>query len=84
MGLFDPKADAAETAAAIARLTGENLALRAVVAALLRHSPQRDAVLQDMSATSGVLTSSAQGSHPVLRIGIEETLQAVQRMDQPS
>jgi len=80
MGFFEPKAGAAEVAAAVSRLTGENLALSAVVALLLRHSPERDTVLQDLSMASGVLSSSARDRHPLVRMGIEETLEAVRRM----
>lgn len=80
MGLFDPKADDAEVRREVARLTGENRALRAVVALLLKHSPQRDEVLQDLSATSGALSHQARDSHPMVRVGIEDTLKAVRRM----
>lgn len=80
MRLFTPKADEAAVACAISRLTGENLALRMTVALLLRHSPERQAVLDDMATGAGVLSSNAHDLHPLVRVGIKETLDALRHM----
>lgn len=82
MGLFNPKADAAQAALEIARLTGENMALRMTVGVLLRHSPARDVVLEDMAQSAGALTSNVwrAGMHPMVRSAIEDTLGSLRRM----
>lgn len=80
MGLFTPKAEESDVRREVARLSGENRALRAVVALLLKHSPQRDEVLEDLSKHSGALSHSARDSHPMVRVGIEDTLVAIRRM----
>jgi hypothetical protein len=80
MGIFDGKASDAEIRHAVARLSGENMALRAVVGLLLRHSPQRDAVLQDLSAVSGALSHNVRDLHPAVRAAIEDTLKTVRHM----
>lgn len=83
MGFFDrkPKEDS-RAKLAIARLTGENQALRMTLGILLRHSPDRQAVLDDMAKGAGVLRHNAfkAGSHPLLASSVDETLSAIRRM----
>ena len=80
MGFFDPKATEDDVRREVSRLNGENRALRLVVALMLRHSPQRDEVLADLSTATGVLTHNARESHPMVRVGIEDALEAIRRM----
>jgi hypothetical protein len=85
MGILDPKADAAEVAREIARLTGENMLLRQAVVLLLRRSPLRDELLGELRQDTGVLTHRVHkdGAHPCTALAMRDTLAAIERMTQP-
>ena len=84
MGLFDPKAKEADVRREISRLVGENLLLRQAVVLLIRHSPDRDAVLAELKVDAAVLRSSERQAqaHPVLLASMQDTLEAIGRMAQ--
>jgi len=84
MGLFDRKAKEADVRREISRLTGENFVLWQALVLLIRHSPERDQVLDELTQDTAVLHASVREtpSHPVMAIEIQATLDAILRMTQ--
>ena len=84
MGLFDPKAKESDVRREISRLAGENFVLRQAIVLLIRHSPERDQVLDELTQDTAVLRASVREtqSHPVMGIEMQATLEAIRRMAQ--
>lgn len=82
MGLFDAKASDAEVRHAVSRLAGENMLLRQAVVLLIRHSPDREQLLEELSQDAGALRASARKaeSHPALVSAMQDTLDSIRRM----
>ena len=82
MDLFKPKANVVDVAREISVLAGENFVLRQAIVLLLRHSPERTQILNELTQDTAVLRASVREteSHPRMATAMQDTLDAIRRM----